>query len=89
MIVKKKAPTDMKATRQHKNFLGRSEAHQTSYQYRIIKAVAKATKVLAIAIGALAAIVAWVVIRPVIRGIGWIISIVTAALIALWLITNL
>lgn len=79
----------MKATRQHKNYLGRSEAHQTSYQYRIIKAVAKAAKVLAIAIGALAAIVAWAVLKPVVRGIGWLISIATAALIIFWLITNL
>lgn len=80
----------MKATRQHKNFIGRSEAHQTSYQYRIIiKAVAKVVKVTAIIIGSVMAIVVWVFVRPVIRGIGWLISIATALLIAYWLITNL
>lgn len=80
----------MKATRQHKNFIGRSEAHQTSYQYRIIiKTVAKVVKAIAIIIGTLTAIVVWVVVRPAIRGIGWIISIVTATMIIFWLITNL
>ena len=80
----------MKATRQHKNLFSRGKAHQTSYQYRIIiKAVAKVVKAIAITIGSLTAIVVWVFVRPVIRGIGWLISIATAILIIFWLITNL
>jgi hypothetical protein len=31
--------------------------------------------------------VVWVVVRPVIRGIGWIISIISALLIIFWLFT--
>lgn len=80
----------MKATRQHKNLFSRGNTHQTSYQYRIIiKAVAKVVKAIAIIIGTLVAIVVWVFVRPVVRGIGWLISIATATLIIFWLITNL
>ena len=74
----------MRANNQHISFSGRGEAHQTSYHYRIIKGLAK---VVAIIIGTLTAIVVWVVVRPVIRGIGWIISIISALLIIFWLFT--
>lgn len=74
----------MKAKNQHISFSGRGEAHQTSCHYRIIKGLAK---VVAIIIGTLTAIVVWVVVRPVIRGIGWIISIISALLIIFWLFT--
>ncbi len=74
----------MKAKNQYISFSGRGEAHQTSYHYRIIKGLAK---VVAIIIGTLTAIVVWVVVRPVIRGIGWIISIISALLIIFWLFT--
>ena len=74
----------MKAKNQHISFSGRGEAHQTSYHYRIIKGLAK---VVAIIIGTLTAIVVWVVVRPVIRGIGWIISMISALLIIFWLFT--
>ncbi|WP_288088686.1 hypothetical protein [Bacteroides acidifaciens] len=74
----------MKAKNQHISFSGRGEAHQTSYHYRIIKGLAK---VVAIIIGTLTAIVVWVVVRPVIRGIGWIISIATALLTIYWILT--
>ena len=74
----------MKAKNQHISFSGRGEAHQTSYHYRIINGLAK---VVSIIIGTLTAIVVWVVVRPVIRGIGWIISIISALLIIFWLFT--
>ena len=74
----------MKAKNQHISFSGRGEAHQTSYHHRIIKGLAK---VVAIIIGTLTAIVVWVVVRPVIRGIGWIISIATALLTIYWILT--
>ena len=87
MIVKKKAPTDMKAKRQHKNILGRGNAHQTSYQYRIIKAVAKVAKVVAIIIGAIIGLLMWAVLKPIYRGVGWLISILTLFAALYWLLT--
>ena len=78
----------MKAPRQHKDSFGRSEAHQTSYQYRmIIKAVAMMAKVVGCIIGLIVALVMWVVIRPIFRGVGWLISILTMTAIIYWLMT--
>lgn len=74
----------MKAKNQHISFSGRGEAHQTSCHYRIIKWVAKAV---ALIIGILTAIVMWVFIRPIFRGVGWAISIITALLIIFWILT--
>lgn len=82
-MVKKKAPTDMTATKQHRNS-GRGEAHQTSHQYRIIKGAAK---VVGCIIGLIVALVMWVVIRPIFRGVGWLISILTMTAIIYWLMT--
>lgn len=73
----------MTATKQHRN-LGRSEAHQTSHQYRILKTVAS---VVGFIIGTLVAVVVWVVVRPVFRGIGWIISLLTMIAVIYWLLT--
>ena len=70
-MVQKKAPTDMKATRKHKDFKSR-QARQSSYLYRIIT---KAVKAVAIIIGAVIGIALWAVVRPILRGIGWLISI--------------
>ena len=63
----------MKATRKHKDFSSR-QAHQTSYQYRMTKAV----KVVAVIIGAVIGIALWTIAKPILRGIGWLISILTA-----------
>lgn len=82
-MVKKKVPTDMTATKQHRN-LGRSEAHQTSHQYRIIKGLAK---VVGCIIGLIVALIMWVVVRPILRGVGWLISILTMIAIIYWLMT--
>ena len=79
----KKVPTDMTATKQHRN-LGRSEAHQTSHQYRIIKGLAK---VVGCIIGLIVALIMWVVVRPILRGVGWLISILTMIAIIYWLMT--
>lgn len=61
----------MKATRKHKDFKSR-QARQSSYQYRIIT---KAVKAVAVIIGAVIGIALWAVVRPILRGIGWLISI--------------
>lgn len=87
MIVKKKAPTDMKAKRQHKNIFSRGKAHQTSYQYRIIKGVAKVAKVVAIIIGAIIGLLMWAVFKPIYRGVGWLIAILTLFAALYWLLT--
>ncbi len=80
----KKAPTDMTATNQHIRNSGRGNTHQTSHQYRIIKAVAN---VVGVIIGLIVAVVMWVVVRPILRGVGWLISILTIIAIIYWVLT--
>ena len=80
--VKKKAPTDMKATRKHKDNRSR-QARQSSYLYRISKAV----KAVAIIIGAVIGIALWAIAKPILRGIGWLISILSAIGAIYWLLT--
>ena len=75
----------MKATKQHIN---RSrQARQSSYHYRISKAVAKVAKVILIVIGVIVGLTIGWVARQIFRGIGWIISILAALGIIYWLIT--
>lgn len=61
---------------------GQSEAQ--SLRFNQIKKVAK---VAAIIIGAIIGTLVWAMVRPVIRGAGWVISIVTAIMIIFWLFT--
>ena len=49
-----------------------------------IKGVAR---VVAIIIASIIGMVFWVFIRPIFRGVGWVISIITALLIIFWLLT--
>lgn len=74
----------MTATNQHIRNSGRGNTHQTSHQNRIIKGAAK---VVGVIIGILVAVVMWVVIRPIFRGVGWLISILTAIAIIYWILT--
>lgn len=39
--------------------------------------------------GAILGLVLWVFLRPIFRGVGWVISLVSALLIIFWLLTNL
>ena len=41
-------------------------------------ALKKAAKVVGIAVGAVVGIILWAILRPIFRGVGWIISILTA-----------
>ena len=41
-------------------------------------ALKKTTKVVGIAVGAVVGIILWAILRPIFRGVGWIISILTA-----------
>ena len=72
----------MKSTRKHKDIRSR-QARQSSYPYRISKAV----KVVAIVIGAVIGIALWAIAKPILRGIGWLISILTAIGAIYWIIT--
>ena len=74
----------MTATNQHIKNSGRGNTHQTSHQYRIIKVVAN---VVGVIIGLIVAVVMWVVIRPIFRGVGWLISILTMIAIIYWILT--
>ncbi len=72
----------MKATRKHKDIRSR-QARQSSYHYRISKAV----KMVAIVIGAVIGIVLWAIAKPILRAVGWLISILTAIGIIYWIMT--
>ncbi len=74
----------MTATNQHISNSGRGNTHQTSHQYRIIKGLAKMVGCI---IGLIVALIMWVVVRPIIRGVGWLISILTMIAIIYWLMT--
>ena len=61
---------------------GQSEAQ--SLRFNQIKKVAK---VAAIIIGVIIGTLVWAMVKPVIRGAGWVISIITAIMIIFWLFT--
>ena len=61
---------------------GQSEAQ--SLRFNQIKKVAK---VVAIIIGVIIGTLVWAMVKPVIRGAGWVISIITAIMIIFWLFT--
>lgn len=62
---------------------GQSEAQ--SLRFNQIKRVAKVVAI--IIIGAIIGTLVWAIVRPVIRGAGWVISLITAILIIYWLFT--
>ncbi len=61
---------------------GQSEAQ--SLRFNQIKKVAK---VVAIIIGAVVGLVLMVILKPICRGIGWVISLISAVVIIFWLLT--
>lgn len=50
-------------------------------------ALKKATKVVGIAIMAIVGIILWAILKPIFRGVGWLISILTAIGIIYWILT--
>lgn len=50
--------------------------------------IKKVVKVLVIFIGSTIVLALWVFIRPIFRGVGWVISPLTAFMIIFWLLTN-
>ena len=61
---------------------GQSEAQ--SLRFNQIKRVAK---VVAIIIGAIIGTLVWAFLRPIFRGVGWVISIISALAIIYWIMT--
>lgn len=51
--------------------------------------IKRVVKVLVILIGSIIGLVLWIFIRPIFRGVGWVISLVSALMIIFWLLTNL
>ncbi|MBD5359082.1 MAG: hypothetical protein HDR88_19165 [Bacteroides sp.] len=49
--------------------------------------IKRVAKWIAILIGSIIGLALWAFIRPIFRGVGWVISIVTALMIIYWLIT--
>ena len=49
--------------------------------------IKRVAKWIAILIGSIIGLVLWAFIRPIFRGVGWVISIVTALMIIYWLLT--
>lgn len=68
----KKSSHRYESHKKHKDFRSK-QAHQTSCHYCISKAV----KVVAIIIGAVIGIALWAIAKPILRGLGWLISILT------------
>lgn len=60
---------------------------QSEAQSLRLNQIKKVVKVVAIIIGAIIGTLVWAIVRPVIRGAGWVISILTAILIIFWLLT--
>ena len=54
----------------------------------VFNQIKKVVKVLVILIGSIVGLVLWVFLRPLFRGVGWIISLLTAFMIIFWLLTN-
>ncbi len=50
-------------------------------------ALKKAAKVVGIAIATIVGIILWAILKPIFRGVGWLISILTAAGIIYWILT--
>ena len=61
---------------------GQSEAQ--SLRFNQIKRVAK---VAAIIVGAIIGTLVWAFLRPIFRGVGWVISIISALAIIYWIMT--
>ncbi|WP_289393269.1 hypothetical protein, partial [uncultured Duncaniella sp.] len=50
-------------------------------------ALKKAAKVVGIILGAIVGLLIWTIVKPIFRGVGWIISILTALGIIYWIMT--
>lgn len=67
------------------NNISNSRSRTSTSGFNQIK---KVVKVLVILIGSIIGLVLWVFIRPIFRGVGWVISLLTVFMIIFWLLTN-
>lgn len=68
------------------NNISNCQGRTSTFGFNQIK---KAVKVLVILIGSTIGLVLWVFLRAIFRGVGWVISLVSALMIIFWLLTNL
>ena len=54
-----------------------------------LTALKKITRVMMVILGAIVGVVLWAILKPIIRGVGWVLSILTTLMIIYWIITNL
>lgn len=52
-------------------------------------ALKKEARVAVVFIGAVVSLLIWAVLKPIVRGAGWVISILTALMIIFWIVVNL
>ena len=52
-----------------------------------LTALKKISKVVGIVLATIIGLLLWAIVKPIFRGVGWVISIVTALMIIYWLIT--
>ncbi|MDE5822037.1 MAG: hypothetical protein K2H63_06100, partial [Paramuribaculum sp.] len=52
-----------------------------------LTALKKITRVVGIVLATIIGLLLWAIVKPIFRGVGWVISLVTALLIIFWLIT--
>ena len=54
-----------------------------------LTALKKVAKVVVVIIGSIVGLLIWAILKPIFRGVGWVLSILTALMIIYWIITNL
>ena len=52
-----------------------------------LTALKKISRVVGIVLATMVGLLLWAIVKPIIRGVGWIISIITAVMIIFWLLT--
>ena len=71
-----------------KNSFSESDKSMTSFTPSPAQtALKKVAKVIAIILGAIVGLMVWAIVKPIFRGVGWLISILTMTAIIYWLMT--
>ena len=52
-----------------------------------LTALKKISRVVGIVLATIIGLLLWAIVKPIIRGVGWIVSIITAVMIIFWLLT--
>ena len=50
-------------------------------------ALKKVAKVIVVILATMTGLIMWAIVKPIFRGVGWVISIITALLIIFWILT--